>query len=149
MRLFAAAIITIATFCFALGVTQPLIEVERLLLFTDRPSLIEIVSGLWNDGDWLLAIVIALFSIVLPALKLVSVQYLYVARQETVARIPALLGTVSKWSMLDVLLVALVIFAARTSGVATALTLPGLWFFTAAVVLTALASVLVGREPAR
>ncbi|MEX0955186.1 MAG: paraquat-inducible protein A [Rhizobiaceae bacterium] len=149
MRPFAAAIITIATFCFALGVTQPLIEVERLLLFTDRPSLIEIVSGLWRDGDWLLAIVIALFSIVLPALKLVSVQYLYVARPEAIARIPALLGTVSKWSMLDVLLVALVIFAAKTSGVATALTLPGLWFFTAAVVFTALASVLVGLKSAR
>ncbi len=37
--------------------------------------------------------------------------------------------------MLDVVLVALVIFAAKTSGLATAFTQPGLWFFAASAVL--------------
>ena len=52
--------------------------------------------------------------------------------------------------MLDVVLVALVIFAAKTSGLATAFTKPGLWFFAASVVLTATASAFVKRadEPA-
>ncbi len=145
MRLLAAAIITTATICFALGITLPLIEVERLFLFTDRPSLIEIVRGLWSGGDRLLVAAIALFSITLPALKLVSVQYLYLSRPGEADRIPALLGTVSKWSMLDVLLVALVIFAAKSSGLATAFTLPGLWFFAASVALTAIASVLIAK----
>ncbi len=149
MRLLAAAFIITATFCFALGITQPLIEVERLLLFTDRPSLLEIVTGLWSGGDWLLAAAIALFSIVLPALKLISVQYLFAAKPGALARVPAMLGTVSKWSMLDVLLVALVVFAAKTSGLATALTMPGLWFFATSVVLTALASALIGVKSAR
>jgi paraquat-inducible protein A len=147
MRLLAAAIITTATFCFALGITLPLIEVERLLLFTDRPSLLEIVAGLWNGEDWLLAAAIAVFSIAFPALKLVSVQYLYVNGSAKAARIPAMLGALSRWSMLDVLLVALVIFAAKSSGVATALTLPGLWFFATSVVLTAVASFLVAVKP--
>ena len=44
--------------------------------------------------------------------------------------------------MLDVLLVALVIFAAKTSGLAAAFTQPGLWLFTASAVLTAVASAL-------
>ena len=39
------------------------------------------------------------------------------------------LRALSNWSMLDVVLVALVIFAAKTSGLATAFTQPGLWFF--------------------
>ena len=42
--------------------------------------------------------------------------------------------------MLDVLLVALVIFAAKTSGLAAAITQPGLWFFAASTVLAAVAS---------
>jgi paraquat-inducible protein A len=48
--------------------------------------------------------------------------------------------------MLDVVLVALVIFAAKTSGLATAFTKPGLWFFAASAVLTATASALARRR---
>ena len=51
----------------------------------------------------------------------------------------------SNWSMLDVVLVALVIFAAKTSGLATAATKPGLWFFAASALLTAVASALARR----
>jgi paraquat-inducible protein A len=49
--------------------------------------------------------------------------------------------------MLDVVLVALVVFAAKTSGLATAFTKPGLWFFAASVVLTAMASAVLKRRP--
>ena len=35
----------------------------------------------------------------------------------------------TKWSMMDVLLVAIVIFATKTSGLAQAFTQPGLWFY--------------------
>jgi paraquat-inducible protein A len=48
--------------------------------------------------------------------------------------------------MLDVVLVSLVIFAAKTSGLATAFTKPGLWFFAASAVLTAVASGLAKRQ---
>ena len=47
--------------------------------------------------------------------------------------------------MLDVVLVALVVFAAKTSGLATAITKPGLWFFAASVILTAAAARLADR----
>lgn len=142
MRLFAAILITAAVFCFALGITLPLLEVKRLVFFSERPSLLHIIAGLWDTGDWLLALAIAVFSIGLPALKLVSIQYLVSAPAGKAARLRAMIGTLSKWSMLDVLLVALVIFAAKSSGLATALTLPGLWFFAGSVVLTAIASLL-------
>jgi paraquat-inducible protein A len=42
--------------------------------------------------------------------------------------------------------VALVVFAAKTSGLATAFTKPGLWFFAASVLLTAGASYLLKKE---
>ncbi|MBO6901168.1 MAG: paraquat-inducible protein A [Rhizobiaceae bacterium] len=143
MRLLAAAVITTAVFCFALGITLPLLEVKRLMFFSEKPSLLHIIAGLWDSGDRLLALAIAVFSIVLPALKLVSIQYLASAPAGRAARLPTMIGTLSKWSMLDVLLVALVIFAAKSSGLAAALTLPGLWFFAGSVALTAIASLLV------
>ncbi|GAB5506708.1 MAG: paraquat-inducible protein A [Rhizobiaceae bacterium] len=149
MRLISAALITAAVFSFALGITLPLLEVKRLIFFSEKPSLLHIIAGLWDNGDWLLALAIAVFSVALPALKLVSVQYLAAAPAGKAARLPRAIGTLSKWSMLDVLLVALVIFAAKSSGLAIALTLPGLWFFAGSVVLTAIASLLVQAKPGR
>jgi paraquat-inducible protein A len=144
MRLTLAILSLAAAFCFALGITLPLVEVSRLYFLTDRPSLIDVVTGLWTEDERLLAAVIALFSLLLPAVKLVAMQM--AALGADMPRIARWLKLVARWSMLDVLLVALVIFAARTSGFATAVGLPGLWFFAASVVLTAAASAVAARE---
>ncbi len=136
-----------STFCFACGILLPLIQVERLFVFTDEPSLIGIVSGLWNEGDMLLSAVIALFSLVFPAVKLLLL-HLTAYSPERAASIPGWFRALANWSMLDVVLVALVIFAAKSSGVATAFTKPGLWFFAASVLLTATASALIKHKPA-
>lgn len=130
-----------ATFCFALGITQPLLRVDRLLVFTDEPNLLQVVSSLAVGGDLVLAIVIGLFSIGFPALKLLLLHMAAYGR----GSIPRWLPAISNWSMLDVVLVALVIFAAKTSGLADAASRAGLWFFAASSLLTALASALVRK----
>lgn len=129
-----------------LGLVLPLVRVERLFFLTDEPSLLAIVAGLWTEREILLSVVVALFSIVFPCLKLGLLNVAAYAGAKTAARIPAWFQALSNWSMLDVMLVALVIFAAKTSGLATAFTLPGLWFFAASAVLTALASALLKRR---
>jgi paraquat-inducible protein A len=129
-----------ATFCFALGITLPLIQVERLYVFTDEPSLIEIVRELFNGGDYVLGLLVAGFSLGFPALKL-SLLHMAAYRNDA-PRVPAWLTALSNWSMLDVVLVALIIFAAKNSGLADAFALSGLWFFAASVVLTATAAAL-------
>lgn len=144
----ALAILSLAaTFCFALGITLPLVEVQRLYFLSDRPSLVDIVTELWAEGEILLSLVIALFSLLFPAAKLVAMQLAALGAE--LPRGAAWLKLVSRWSMLDVLLVALVIFAAKTSGLATAIGLPGLWFFAASVLLTAAASAVAERLPSR
>ena len=79
---------------------------------------------------------------VFPCLKLGLLHLAAYGGDGAEARIPAWFRALSNWSMLDVVLVALVIFAAKTSGLATAFTKPGLWFFAASAVLTATASAL-------
>ena len=132
-----------ATVCFALGISQPLLRVDRLLLFSDEPTLVEVVSALAREGDLPLAIVIGLFSIGLPALKLAL---LHMAAYGRGTPLPNWLPALSKWSMLDVVLVALVIFAAKTSGLADAASRAGLWFFAASSLLTALVSALARKN---
>jgi paraquat-inducible protein A len=147
MRHLLAVLSLAATFCFALGIALPLVEVQRLYFLSDRPSLVDIITELWAEGEILLSLVIALFSLLFPAAKLVAMQL--AALGADLPRGAAWLKLVSRWWMLDVLLVALVIFAAKTSGLATAIGLPGLWFFAASVLLTAGASAVAERLGAR
>jgi paraquat-inducible protein A len=134
-----------ATFSLALGLVLPLISVERLFVFADEPSLLAIIAGLWTEGDRALSILIGMFSVAFPSLKLALLHLAAYGGKPWAARIPGWFRMLSNWSMLDVVLVALVIFAAKTSGLATAVTKPGLWFFGASAVLTAGASALARR----
>jgi paraquat-inducible protein A len=139
----------VATFCFALGLVLPIATFERLFFLTERPSLLEIVASLWTGSDYLLAIVIALFSIAFPAAKLLVLHMASAdgARRHLVHRA----GALSKWSMMDVLVVALAVFAAKTTGLASAAAQPGIWFYGVAALLSAGIAILVKKEnrPAR
>lgn len=146
MRLALPLILFAATFSLALGIVLPLISVERLFVFADEPSLAGIIRGLWLEGDWALSVIIALFSLIFPCLKLGLLHVAAYGGDAAEARIPAWFRALSNWSMLDVVLVALVIFAAKTSGLATAFTKPGLWFFAASALLTATASAMLKRR---
>ncbi|MCX8572156.1 paraquat-inducible protein A [Aminobacter sp. MET-1] len=145
MRSLLPLILFAASICFSLGIVLPLIHVDRLYFFSDEPSLIGMIAALWSGGDWLLAAVVALFSVAFPSMKLGLLHNAAYGRSG--AGIPGWFRALSNWSMLDVILVALVIFAAKTSGLATAFTKPGLWFFAASVVLTATASAMIKRAP--
>ena len=54
--------------------------------------------------------------------------------------LPRWAGMISKWSMMDVLLVALIIFGAKTSGLASAISQPGIWCYALSAGLLAIAS---------
>lgn len=144
MRFVIALLLPVATFSFALGLTLPLMRFERLFILEDRPSLIDMVAGLWSEQERALALMVGLFSIAFPAVKILLTHV--AALSGTGSRSLHLLGMVSKWSMLDVMLVALVLFAAKTSGLAAASVLPGLWFYAGAAVGTALAAFLCARR---
>ncbi|MCB1429225.1 MAG: paraquat-inducible protein A [Nitratireductor sp.] len=134
---FRPALLMIAAISFGLGISLPLIRFEKLYFFAETPSLLRVVEGLWTKGDWGLAALVGAFSLAFPVIKMFTV-YEAAFRQ---GRFPAWAGFLSKWSMMDVLLVAILVFAAKTSGLATAVSQPGIWFFALSTVATAIASV--------
>ncbi len=141
-----------ASISFALGTTLPLMRFESFYVFSTDASLIEVIQALWSDGDGALAILVALVSIVFPLTKILLVAAEEIAgNQLTQSNVLArLVPVLSKWSMMDVLLVAIVIFATKTSGLAQAFTQPGLWFYAgsslAVVALSALGKVETIRK---
>jgi paraquat-inducible protein A len=135
-----------ASLSFALGVTQPLMEIDRLYFFTATPSLIEITTGLWTHGDHSISGITALFSLIFPLAKLAILHLAAYPSAAGALSVPSWFKSLARWSMLDVLVVALVIFAAKTSGLASAAAKPGLWFFALSVVLTAMASAAIVKK---
>ena len=141
MRLLLAILLYVCAFCFALGLTLPLVRFEKLYFFEETPTLIEIVLTLHQEGDLALAILIGAFSIVFPAVKL-ALLFVIAVGGGTARRLGAL-SAVSKWSMMDVMVVALAIVAAKSSGLAAAVTLPGIWFYATATIGSAVAATLL------
>ncbi|ATN35310.1 paraquat-inducible membrane protein A [Rhizobium sp. ACO-34A] len=132
-----------------LGLTLPLVRFETLYFFSETPSLLAIVASLWQGGDGALAVLVALLSIVCPTIKLLGLtaEALTPASSSPVERdlLRRLVPILSRWSMMDVLLVALVIVAAKTSGLAEAFTQPGLWFYAGSAILAGLLHALLKR----
>lgn len=140
MVFIASFLLTLAPITFALGIILPLVRFESFYFFDETPSLIGIVSTLFEGGDTLLAILVAGFSIVFPFVKQFTVLLEALNQNPNDGGVMSrLVPVLSKWSMMDVLLVALVIVAAKTSGLANAFSQPGLWFYAASALLTILA----------
>lgn len=131
-----------AALALPLGLTLPLLSVDRLFLFSEEPSVIAVIGGLWRGGDVLLAAIVFAGSVLFPIAKL---SVLHLAAAGIGGGLVRRLEALGRWSLLDVLLVALIVFSAKTSGVAAAASRPGLWFFAAAVLLAAAAGVLASR----
>ncbi|MEO0544506.1 MAG: paraquat-inducible protein A [Pseudomonadota bacterium] len=148
MRSAIALLTLIAAICLPLGWLLPLLQLERLYFFKDTPSLVDLVVGLWSEGDAALSAIIVLVSFVFPMAKLSALTLIVATPTETpqkADRISNWLAIFSKWSMLDVVLVALAIFAAKTSGLATAVSQPGIWFFAASTLASSIAAGFVFR----
>ncbi len=131
------------------GLTAPSIEFNRFYFLTDRHSILSVIRGLWQEGESFLAGILALFSVAFPILKVItlaSASLLMVITgriAKQILRVSVILG---RWSMLDVLVLALVIFYVKNSGIGDANTLPGIWFFAAAVVLTTLSAFVLAEN---
>lgn len=114
-------LLLIASVLFVPGLTLSAVETRHLGLWGDEHSILGLALTLAAEGDWLLAATVSLFSIVFPLTKLVWMWRLQVfsdpvsdeshaARQNRSLKWLERLG---KWSMADVLVIALIVFSLR------------------------------------
>ncbi len=147
---FVGLMIIGAAMCLVLGLTMPVIELTYFYVWSDTHSFISIVSALYADQELFLAGVLVVFSMMFPAIKLVYLLVAYTcmaAGEGARKRMLNRMAWLGKWSMLDVLVLALVIFYVKASTLTQATTLPGIYFFCAAVLMTMIAYALVEHSP--
>jgi paraquat-inducible protein A len=136
-------LIITATVCLVLGLTLPIIKLTRFYVWSDVHSLVTVVRELYYSDELILAGIVFIFSIVFPFFKLLYLLTLYsilTIHPNDPGPWLKRLALAGKWSMLDVLVLALVVFYAKMTDLADAVSLPGIYFFVAAVLLTMIAT---------
>ncbi|WP_323762735.1 paraquat-inducible protein A [Maricaulis sp.] len=114
-------ILLVASVLFVPGLTLSALETRHLGLWGDEHSILGLALTLAAEGDWLLAATVSLFSIGFPLTKLVWMWRLQVfsdgraGETESARRGSSLkwLERLGKWSMADVLVIALIVFSLR------------------------------------
>jgi len=142
----------LASAALMLGLSYTLPTVTFRTITSKVPEVYSIWGGivsLWRDGNVVLAPVVFLFSIVFPVAKLVLLGWVIATSRHGGTRgrceLVEWLRWLGKWSMLDVLIIALFVGSIRI-GLATASSLVGIHVFSAAIVLSMLASVALARR---
>lgn len=144
-------LLVLAVISLALGVFLPVVEVRNFAIFSNRFSIMEASWELLADQQYLLGVVVIVFSIVFPFGKILAAGIVWARFRRTgemsltcIARLEFL----GRWSCADVLLVAMAIVVAKASGIAGASMEIGMWFFAATIPLTAWAVHLVKKSSA-
>ncbi|MFT6915943.1 MAG: paraquat-inducible protein A [Motiliproteus sp.] len=141
-RLVLLIMLLLALGLLLLGVFLPLMTVEKFWIIENSFSLL---SGLWRmllEGRWVLALVIASFSVLLPLLKIaVLLRVLGFSAcasgsSETLARSLHWMHLYGKWSMLDVFVVAVLLASVKLGALAQVQIHTGLYAFGLSVVIS-------------
>ena len=141
--------IVAAAVCLYHGVTEPIIKLTQLFVFSDTHSLATAVWALYIDGEWFLATIILVFSMLMPTAKLLYLLALGSLSPEHLRQRHGWLRRLEwfgKWSMHDVLILALSIVYLRVEGISKAVSMPGVRWFAAAVILIMLSYGWLKRE---
>ena len=107
-----------ALLLFPAAVLLPILEIEKLG-HHHRSSILGGIIELYRLGSFFIATVILLFSIVLPLLKIVALielSWLCSLRQQHRAWTYRWMEQIGKWSMMDVMLLALLVMMIKLSG---------------------------------
>jgi paraquat-inducible protein A len=135
-------VIILATVFFALGVMLPAIRFTTVFVWTNQHSIATIIWALYKNEEFFLCFVIFMFSIFFPFLKLFYLLTLVTSpdmptefRDKSISAMEWL----GRYSMTDVMVLALMIFYINASGYTEASVLPGIYFFAASTLMTMLA----------
>ena len=126
--------------------TYPILRMSFQGVFTENTVWGGCVQ-LFQDGEWLVAGIVFLASMLIPILKLLGLLFLVTSTRFTPrsarrarTRIHKLIELIGPWAMLDVFLLAIAVALVKFGRIATITPGPGLLAFASVVVLTMLAS---------
>ena len=133
-------LVIVGAILFVISIFSPLLSVNKFYIFTDTITLASIISDLFHENEWLLFFTILLFTIIIPVIKFIALlSYRLFARDPNRQKLLInYLEVISKWAMLDVFLVAIVITIIKLDIFTTGVTHYGLYLFASSILISML-----------
>lgn len=103
-------------------------------------NIIGVLGAMWEAGEYVVAVIVFLFSIIFPLAKTLTAAVLFRFGNRASKRAASLMQFLGKWSMLDVFLVAFLIGMTQLAALMTVRPLMGLYLFGAGVILNNVAT---------
>lgn len=144
------ALLWISLVTLGVGIFAPVMTFKKLIFYKSTFSIHSGLVTLFKEGEYLLFLIISVFAILFPMVKILLlflVQYQRSWSREIKERILHALGLVSKWSMLDVFIVAILVVIVRLGIVGRVDVRWGIYVFALSVVLSTLATQTLTRPP--
>ena len=118
------------------GGLLPMFTFEKFYIFNDSFSLISGIFHLFNQGEYLLFLILFLFSVIAPIYKMVIVNDLINYKNNSYQRkiLMKRLLLIGKWSMTDVFVVAVVASTVKLGALANVSIKYGLYVFSLGVI---------------
>lgn len=133
-----SALLLATTLLLLSGFFLPLLTLTKFLFIANSFSIASGLVALYQQGLWFVFMVVGLFSVVLPLLK-IGLLFLLLHHREIrsprYGRLLKLMHDYGRWAMLDVMVVAVMIVTVKLGVVAEIEIHPGLYLFGSAVLL--------------
>lgn len=127
------------------AILLPMLHIEKMGHIVDD-SLLSGVGSLLLQGNWLVGIVVFVFSILIPPIKLTAIFVLAnqmgAASDQQRAQVYRMVEWVGRWGMLDIMLVALLLVFVKLGSLIVITAGPGLIAYGLLALLSLLASTL-------
>jgi paraquat-inducible protein A len=151
MKLVQSAAITnvlliVSFILFTLGVFSPLMTVKKWFIFENTFSLIAGLLQFFHAGQYVLLVIVAVFSLVVPLAKMLLIAVVTNTSYWTdTGRHNMIhgLSLIGKWSMMDVFIVAILIVVGKFRGIAEVKIHYGLYVFALSVILIHIVTCLI------
>lgn len=138
------ALLSAAAVLLTLGLCLPILRVDRFFVFSKPFSILDSLVALAETGEYFLFSIILCFTVVFPTAKIGWATALWGwvdVSSRRFQRTVEILDTLGKWSMLDVMLLAIAVASIKLSLVGDAEANPGLYLFCGAIITAMAGSV--------
>jgi len=138
----------LAALLLVAGMVTPLLTLTKLWMFDESVSILGGIIQLWLQKQYLLFLLISVFSVLLPLAKLallIRLLTLDSAVSPRARRYLHLMHEYGRWAMLDVMVVAMLVVTVKLGVIVSIQVHYGLYLFAAGVLLT----MLVTRQTMR
>ena len=129
------------------GLTLPAVEINAFLFWHSESTILENIDGLYYSKRRPAAIALAAGCVLYPALKILSLLFLWLAPfpPKWRSRFVRMLRLLGRWSMLDVMAVTAIVAGSRVIFMVSANPLEGMYVYAAGIIVLSFATLCMDR----